>query len=57
MNLIILDPAKDDLAEGFWFYESKEYSLGHYFLETIYSEIDTLKKMQGFTRCTIRHIT
>ena len=47
MNVIILDPAKDDLAEGFWFYESKEYGLGHYFLDTIYSEIDTLEKHAG----------
>ena len=47
MNVIILDPAKDDLAEGFWFYESKEEGLGHYFLDTIYSEIDTLEKNAG----------
>ena len=47
MNVIILDPAKDDLTEGFWFYESKEYGLGHYFLDTIYSEIDSLEKYGG----------
>ena len=47
MNVIILDPAKDDLAEGFWFYESQNGGLGHYFLDTIYSEIDILEKNAG----------
>lgn len=47
MNVVILDPAKDDLAESFWFYESQRHGLGHYFLDTIYSEIDTLEKNAG----------
>ncbi len=47
MNVEILDPAKDDLAEGFWFYEAQRVGLGHYFLATIYSEIDTLATNAG----------
>lgn len=47
MNVQILDPALDDLAEGFWFYESQNTNLGHYFLNTIYAEIDTLEKNAG----------
>lgn len=47
MNVQILDPAKDDLAEGFWFYESQNHGLGHYFLDTIYSEIDKLATNAG----------
>ena len=47
MNISILDPATDDLAEGFWFYESKEYGLGNYFLDTIYAEIDSLEISAG----------
>jgi hypothetical protein len=47
MIVHILDPAKDDLAEGFWFYESRDQGLGRYFLDTIYTEIDTLKTTAG----------
>ena len=47
MNVQILDPAKDDLAEGYLFYESQKTGLGHYFLDTIYAEIDTLETFAG----------
>ena len=47
MNVHVLDPAKDDLAEGYWFYESREKGLGHYFLDTIYDEIDRLGSTAG----------
>jgi hypothetical protein len=47
MIVHILDPAKDDLAEGFWFYESRDQGLGHYFLDTIYAEIDKLESTAG----------
>ena len=57
MNVVILDPAKDDLAEGFWFYESQRHDLGHYFLDTIYAEIDTLTKIRAFIQCMILHTT
>lgn len=47
MIVQILDPAKDDLAEGFWFYESQDNGLGHYFLDTIFAEIEKLKTTAG----------
>lgn len=47
MNVLILDAAKDDIAEGFWFYESIETGLGHYFLDTIFAEIDSLSRHGG----------
>lgn len=47
MRIRVLDPAKDDLAEGFWFYESQETGLGHYFLDSIFSEIDSLEERAG----------
>ena len=47
MKIHILDPAKDDLAEGYWFYESRDQGLGHYFLDIIYTEIDRLENTAG----------
>lgn len=47
MRVSVLDPAKDDLAEGFYFYESQRDGLGHYFLDTIYLEIDGLATLAG----------
>ena len=47
MKVHILDPAKDDLAEGFYFYESRESDLGHYFLDVVYAEIDRLATTAG----------
>ena len=37
MRLQILDLARNDLVEGFHFYEAKEQGLGRYFLDNLYS--------------------
>ena len=42
-----LRSAKQDLLNGFSFYESKENGLGLYFLESLYSDIDSLKLFAG----------
>ncbi len=42
MKIQILDQAKLDLKDGFEFYEEREENLGHYFLDTLYSDIDSL---------------
>ncbi len=42
MRIRILDQAKLDLKDGFEFYEGREENLGHYFLDTLYSDIDSL---------------
>lgn len=42
MRIRILDQAKLDLKDGFKFYEERQESLGHYFLDTLYSDIDSL---------------
>jgi hypothetical protein len=47
MNVNILDPAKDDLAEALWFYESQKRGLGNDFLDRIYVEIDKLANIAG----------
>ena len=47
MTIQILDMAKDDLVEGFYFYEEKEAGLGDYFLSNIFSDIESLKVFGG----------
>ncbi len=47
MTINILPSAKGDLADGFGFYEDKEEGLGNYFLESLFSDIDSLKLYAG----------
>ncbi|MBU1340992.1 MAG: type II toxin-antitoxin system RelE/ParE family toxin [Proteobacteria bacterium] len=42
MNIQILDEAQADLREGAQFYERQNVGLGTYFLDTIFSDIDSL---------------
>lgn len=50
MRLQILDLARNDLIEGFHFYEAKEQGLGRYFLVNLYSDIEGLKSFSGVHR-------
>lgn len=43
MKIKILPSAIDDLSYGYNFYESQLKGLGSYFLETLFSDIDSLK--------------
>ena len=43
MKLELLDLAMGDLIEDFHFYETQEAGLGAYFLDTLYSDIDSLR--------------
>jgi hypothetical protein len=54
MRLQILDLARDDLVEGFRFYESKDSGLGRYFLVNLYSDIESLKVFGGTHRKAYR---
>ncbi len=47
MKIVILKAAKQDLREGFFFYESQKVGLGVYFLETLSSDIDSLQLFAG----------
>ncbi len=47
MQVRILDPAERDLEEGFIFYERQEFGLGSYFLDSLYSDIDSLSLFGG----------
>lgn len=47
MKIKILPLARNDLSEGYWFYEEREDGLGDYFLSTLESEIDDLVWQSG----------
>jgi hypothetical protein len=47
MKVQILASARDDLIDGFCFYEEKESGLGDYFLSSLYSDIESLRIFGG----------
>jgi hypothetical protein len=50
MRIEILDQAAEDLIEGFHFYEDQQVGLGTYFLNTLYSDIESLRIYGGIHR-------
>ncbi len=55
MRIKILSAAEDDLEEGHRFYESQADGLGTYFLDTLYSDIDSLAYFAGMHRVVLGH--
>ena len=53
MRIKILSIAEDDLEEGYRFYESQSDGLGTYFLDTLYSDIDSLAYFAGMHRIVL----
>jgi plasmid stabilization system protein ParE len=47
MTVVISPSARDDLSEGFDFYERQEQGLGDYFLESLFSDIESLRLYAG----------
>ena len=47
MKVEILDEAEQDLVDGFLFYESQSEGLGDYFLDSLFSDIDSLQLYAG----------
>lgn len=47
MTIRILDLARDDLINGYHFYNKQSHGLGSYFLDNIYNDIETLKYTGG----------
>ena len=47
MTIAILPSAKEDLADDFAFFEEQQAGLGAYFLESLFSDIDSLKIYAG----------
>lgn len=53
MRIKILSIAEDDLVEAYRFYESQADGLGTYFLDTLYSDIDSLAYFAGIHRIVL----
>jgi len=47
MKIEILDSAEQDLLAGYAFYESQAQGLGGYFLDSLFSDIDSLRLFAG----------
>jgi hypothetical protein len=47
VKIEILDDAQQDLIEGFQFYEARETGVGSYFLDCLFSDIDSLLLFGG----------
>lgn len=47
MKIRILDSASQDLNDGFRFYEKQRRGLGNYFLDSLFSDIDSLQIYAG----------
>ena len=47
MKIEIFDEARQDLIEGFQFYENRDAGVGSYFLDCLFSDIDSLVLFAG----------
>lgn len=47
MKIRLLDSASRDLIEGFRFYEKQGKGLGNYFMDSLFSDIDSLQAYAG----------
>ena len=47
MKVRILDEAEQDIIDGFGFYEAQNPGLGDYFLDSIFSDIESLQLYAG----------
>ena len=45
MKIRILDSASQDLVDGYRFYEKQESGLGDYFIDSLFSDIDSLHSL------------
>lgn len=47
MKICILESASQDLIDGFHFYEKQSIGLGNYFIDSLFSDIDSLQIYAG----------
>jgi hypothetical protein len=47
MKIRILESASQDLIDGFHFYEKQSIGLGNYFIDSLFSDIDSLQIYAG----------
>ena len=57
MNIELLDQAKDDLVEGYWFYEQQSPGIGAYFRDSLLVDIESLRLHAGIHRVVYRIFT
>jgi plasmid stabilization system protein ParE len=55
VKVTILDVAERDLEDGFQFYERQSLGLGSYFLDSLYSDIDSLAYYAGIHHVFLGH--
>lgn len=55
MKLRIFDAASQDLIDGYRFYEKQQAGLGAYFLDSLYSDIDSLQLYAGVHAVFFEH--
>jgi hypothetical protein len=55
MRIEILDEAEKDLFDGFAFYERQSRGLGDYFLDSIFSDIESLHLYAGIHSLYFRY--
>jgi len=55
VKIKILSAAEADLEEGYRFYESQSPGLGSYFLDSLYSDIDSLAYFGGIHQVVFRY--
>jgi hypothetical protein len=56
VKIRIFDSAKLDLADGYFFYEEQESGIGQYFLDSLYSDIDSLALYAGIHPKKTEHL-
>ncbi len=47
MKICILESAAQDLIDGFYFYEKQSIGIGDYFIDCLFSDIDSLQIYAG----------
>ena len=57
MKIRILDRAEEDLFQGFVFYEEQQAGIGDYFLNSLASDIGSLKLYAGISSNAIRALS
>lgn len=56
MKIKILSSAQRDIIEGYYFYEKQSAGTGSYFLDSIFSDIDSLAIYAGIHKtCFVRY--
>jgi hypothetical protein len=47
MKIKLLNSASQDLISGYWFYEKQDRGLGAYFIDSLFSDIGSLRVYAG----------